>query len=119
MRNIERRPIVIRMEFFDSVEEMFEAEREAREAADARVKDWQAKIKVGDCFRQETDYGFAIYGEALEEHNSEQLKHYRLCYCFSVACPLGEKGDVHVCQITEVISREDYEAIKAKLQSVS
>ncbi len=110
---------MIRMEFFDSVEEMFEAETKAREAADARVKDWQAKIKVGDCFRQETDYAFDIYGEVLEEHNSEQLKHYRLCYCFSIACPEGEKGDVHMSQITEVISREKYEATKRKLQPSS
>ncbi len=110
---------MIRMEFFDSVEEIFEAERKAREAADARVQDWQAKIKVGDYFRQETDYGFEIYGEVLEECEAEHLKYYRFCYCFSVACPLGEKGDVHVCQITEVISREDYEAIKATLQGVS
>lgn len=110
---------MIRMEFFDSVEEMFEAERKAREAADARVLGWQAKIKVGDYFRQKTDYGFDIYGEVLEEHNAEFLKHYRFCYCFSVACPLGEKGDVHMSQITELISREEYEAIKAKLQGVS
>ncbi len=110
---------MIRMEFFDSVEEMFEVERKAREEADARVEEWQAKIKVGDCFRQSTSYGFDIYGEVLEEHNAEHLKHYRFCYCFSVACPEGEKGDVHMSQVTEIISREDYEAIKAKLQSVS
>ncbi len=110
---------MVRMEFFDSVEEMFEVERKAQEEANARVEDWQRQIKKGDCFRQSTPYGFDIYGEVLEECEAEHLKHYRFCYCFSVACPLGEKGDVHVCQITEVISQEDYEAIKAKLQSVS
>ena len=110
---------MVRIEFFDSVDEMFKAEQKAQEEANARVKDWQRQIKVGDCFRQETDYGFDIYGEVLEEHNAEHLKNYRFCYCFSVACPEGEKGDVHVCQISEVISREDYEAIKAKLQGVS
>ena len=110
---------MIRMEFFDSVEEMFEAERKAREAADASVEDRQEKIKVGDYCRQETDEGFDIFGEVLEEHNAEHLKNYRFCYCFSVACPEGEKGDVHVCQVTELISREDYETIKAKLQGVS
>ena len=107
---------MIRMEFFDSVEEMFEAEREAQEAANARVKEWQKQIKVGDCFRQETDYGFDIYGEVLEECEAEHLKHYRFCYCFSEACPEGEKGDVHMSQVTELISREDYEAVKKKLQ---
>ena len=107
------------VEFFDSIEEMLEAEKKAREAADARTQDWQKKIKPGDCFRQETPYGFDIYGEVLEEHDAEHLKNYRFCYCFSAACPDGEKGDVHVSQVTEVISREDYEAVKAKLQNAS
>jgi len=43
----------------------------------------------------------------------------RICYCFSVACPEGEKSDVHVSVITEVIGREAFEAFKAKLQGVS
>ena len=110
---------MIRMEFFDSVEEMFEAERKAQEEANARVQEWQKQIKVGDCFRQETDYGFDIFGEVLEQCEAEHLMHYRFCYCFSVACPEGEKGDVHMSQITEVISREAFEAIKSNLQGSS
>ena len=47
------------------------------------------------------------------------VQNYRFCYCFSVACPEGERGDVHTCVITEVISREAFEASKAKLQGVS
>ena len=110
---------MVHIEFFESVEEMFEAEREAQEAANGRVQDWQRQIKAGDCFRQETPYGFDIYGEVLEEHKAEHLENYRFCYCFSVACPEGEKGDVHVSVITEVIGREAFEAFKAKLQGVS
>ena len=110
---------MIRMEFFDSVEELLAAEKEAQAAANARVQGWQRQIEIGDCFRQSTPYGFDIFGEVLKEYKAEHLIHYRLCYCFSVACPEGEKGDVHMSQVTEVISREDYEAIKAKLQSVS
>ncbi len=74
---------------------------------------------AGDRFRQETDYGFDIYGEVLEEHNAEHLKHYRFCYCFSVACLLGEKGDVHMSQITELISWEDFEAMKKQMKTGS
>ena len=110
---------MIRMEFFDSVEEILEAEKKAQAAANARVQEWQRQIKKGDYFRQSTPYGFDIFGEVLKEYNVEHLVHYRLCYCFSVACPEGEKGDVHTSQVTEIISRKDYEAIKAKLQSVS
>ena len=110
---------MVRIEFFDSVEEMFKAEQKAQEEANARVKDWQRQIKVGDCFRQETDYGFDIYGEVLEGYNAGHLENYRFCYCFSVACPEGEKGDVHICQITEVIDRERFEAEKKKMQGGS
>jgi hypothetical protein len=106
---------MVHMEFFDSVEEMFEAERKAREAADARTKEWQKQIKAGDCFRQSTDYGFDIYGEVLEEYEEEHLQNYRFCYCFSEACPEGEKGDVHVSVIDELISREAFEEIKKKM----
>jgi hypothetical protein len=110
---------MVHIEFFESVEEMFEAERKAQDAANARVKEWQKQIKPGDCFRQETAYGFDIYGEVLESYTRAEMRHYRFCYCFSEACPEGERGDVHVSVITEVISRKDFEAIKAKLQGVS
>lgn len=107
---------MVHMEFFDSVEEMFEAERKAQEAANARTKDWQKQIKVGDCFRESTPYGFDIYGEVLEGYEEEHLQNYRFCYCFSVACPEGERGDVHVCQVTELISRSEFQEIKRKMQ---
>ena len=38
------------VEFFDSLEEAQARLRQAMEAADARVKPWQAAVKVGDCF---------------------------------------------------------------------
>ena len=107
---------MVHMEFFDSVEEMFEAERKAQEAANARTQEWQKQIKVGDCFRESTPYGFDIYGEVLEGYEEEHLQNYRFCYCFSVACPEGEKGDVHVSVISEVITREEFEDIKKKMQ---
>ena len=106
---------MVYMEFFDSVEEMFEAERKAQEAANARVQDWQREIKAGDCFRQSTPYGFDIYGEVLEEYQAEHLRNYRFCYCFSAACPEGERGDVHLSVIDELIDREAFEAMKRKL----
>ena len=107
---------MVHMEFFDSVEEMFEAERKAREAADARTKEWQKQTKMGDCFRQSTPYGFDIYGEVLEGYEEEYLQNYRFCYCLSVACPEGERGDVHMSQVTELISRDEFEETKTKMQ---
>jgi len=90
-----------------------------QEEANARVQEWHRQIKKGDCFRQSTPYGFDIYGEVLEECEAEHLKHYRFCYCFSIACPEGEKGGVHVCQVTEVIGSEDFEAMKKQMKAGS
>jgi hypothetical protein len=83
---------MVHMEFFDSVEEMFEAERKAREAADARTKEWQKQIKAGDCFRQSTPYGFDIYGEVMDRYEEEHLKNYRFCYCFLLLARKGRKA---------------------------
>ncbi len=37
-----------------------------------RSQEWQAKIKKSDCFWQETEYGFPIYGEVLENAYTEK-----------------------------------------------
>jgi len=94
--------------FYDSAEEMLDALTEAMEAADSRVQEWQKAIKKGDCFWQETEYGFNIYGEVLEDEYEGDLQHYRFCKCFSEACPEGELGDTHVSIVSGIISREEF-----------
>jgi hypothetical protein len=101
---------------YDSFEEMMDDLQANMKAADARVQPWQAEIKVGDCFRESTPYGFDIYGEVLEGYEEEHLQNYRFCYCFSVACSEGERGDVHVSVVSEVITREEFEETKKKMQ---
>ena len=96
-----------------------EAERKAREAADSRTQEWQKQIKVGDCFVSPTSYGFNIYGVVLKGYNQEHLRNYRYCNCYSVACPQGERGDVHVSTIGALIDRETFEAVKEKLREGS
>ena len=95
--------------FYDSAEEMLDALTEAMEAADSKVQEWQAKIKEGDCFWQETEYGFPIYGEVLEDDYEGDLQHYRFCKCYSEACQEGELGDVHVSSVSGILSREEFE----------
>lgn len=105
--------------FYDNFEDMMEALDEAREAADANVKDWQKELKKGDCFLQFTDYGFDIYGEVLEEYDKEtdpHMEHYRFCKCYSPAVPYGELGDVHVSVIAGKISEQAFEGIVGRLQ---
>lgn len=104
------------IEFFDSFEEMMEAERDAREAADSRVLDWQKELKPGDCFISPTSYGFNIYGVVLKEYKKAHLQNYRLCNCYSEFCPSGERGDVHLSTIGAVLSREEFEEVKRQLR---
>ena len=95
--------------FYDSTEEMFDALKTAMEDADAEVKDWQKEVKRGHCFRQEANYGFDIYGEVLEDDYTGNLQHYRFCKRYSVACPEGELGDVHLSSISGILSRDEFE----------
>lgn len=95
-----------------------EAINKARVVADSRVKQWQAVIKAGDYFVQATPYGFLIFGQVLESDNefykSEEGKNYRFCKCYSVACPEGELGDVHVSVIGLVIEEQVFNRFKDK-----
>jgi len=99
---------------FDSFEEMMEAIERAREEADARVQDWQREIKVGDYFEKDTPYGFNIYGEVLEEYNEPRMKNFRFCKCYSIACPEGELGDVHVSTIKRKMTKDEFEEMKRR-----
>jgi hypothetical protein len=100
----------VNITFYESTEEMLDDLNQAMQVADERVKQWQAQIKKGDCFWQDTEYGFQIYGEVLKNaYNRKELKHYRFCKCYSKACPEGERGDVHVCIIGGLLTREEFE----------
>ena len=109
----------MRIQFFDSYRKMLEAERRAREAADARVQDWQREIKPGDCFVSPTEHGFNIYGVALKGYRQDFLRNYLYCNCYSAVCPTGERGDTHVSTIGALISREDFEEAKKRLREGS
>jgi hypothetical protein len=102
------------VEFFNSMEEALERLEQARKAADARVRRWQARAKPGDCFVTVAEDDLVIYGEVLECYDEDRLRHYRFCRCFSVACPEGEIGDVHVSTIVRFINREEFEQARQK-----
>lgn len=91
---------------FDSFDEMMEQMRRDQEAADARVQPWQAEVKTGDYFQRPSGYDFSIYGEVLpeEEPRDPNLRHYRFCKCYSIACVQGEMGDVHISTIERLLS---------------
>ncbi len=98
------------VEFFDSLEEAQARIEEAMRAADARVRPWQAVIEPGEFFVTVAEDGLVIFGQVLEGYADARLRHYRFCRCYSVACPEGELGDVHVSTIWRLISREEFES---------
>jgi len=103
----------MKVEFFDSAEEANARLREAMKAADAKVRPWQAAIGPGDCFVADSgEEGLLVFGEVLEAYAEPHLKHYRLCRCYSVACPEGEVGDVHVSTILGWVCRECFERLR-------
>jgi hypothetical protein len=100
----------VNITLYDTMEEMLDDLSKAMQEADDRVKSWQAEIKKGDCFWQDTEYGFKIYGKVLNSaYREEHLRNYRFCVCYSSACPEGERGDVHVCTIAGLLTREEFE----------
>jgi hypothetical protein len=95
--------------FYRNTEDMLKDLSQAMQTADENTQEWQKAIKKGDCFWQETEYGFNIYGEVLKNaYREKRLRNYRFCKCYSEACPEGEMGDVHVSVISGILSREEF-----------
>jgi hypothetical protein len=104
----------MKVEFFDSMEQAAARLEQAMQAADARVRPWQAALAVGDCFIADGgEEDLLVFGEVLEGYTEARLRHYRFCRCYSVACPEGELGDVHVSTVLCRISREFFEQMRA------
>lgn len=126
------------MEFrsYSSIDEMLDSMRKDQEAAEGRNAPWQYALKPGDLFVRSAG-GVAIYCEVLDpalpvdkgQHSQEDLdelkesaawynephmKAFRFCRAFSVYCPRGELGDVHVSTASAKITPEHFESAKAR-----
>lgn len=99
---------------FDSLEEMFEAERRAQDQANAATEEWQYGMHKGDYFVKDSGLGFPIVGRVLKEYKGKEMVGYRFCECYSVACPYGERGDVHVSTFGKKIDADLFERFKSK-----
>ncbi len=95
---------------FDSFDEMMDAIRQASIQADHHVQPWQTTIQPGDYFFRNTEYGFPIFGKILPPpsgfYHTVAGQHFRYSNCFSVACPLGEHGDIHISEIEFLITED-------------
>ena len=104
------------IEPFDSLDEIFERMQRNQKAADTSVRDWQAAIKPGDYIVRQSELGFPIYSEILEEPGDRptHLEHYRFTRSYSVSCPEGELGDIHVSTVRGMLSPEEFEYARAR-----
>lgn len=100
---------------FDNLDDLFEQMRKDQEAADARVSPWQEEIKPGDYVARQGPV-FMIYSEILEdlETRDAEVEHYRLTCSYSVACPNGELGDLHVSTIERMLTQNEFYELKEK-----
>jgi len=105
---------VMFIEIGESIMDMVIAERRSREKADSKVRDWQREIGKGDCFKRIAD-GLEIYGEVLEDYGSGEFRNFRECRCYSLSCPEGETGSVHVATIDRLVDRKTFDKVKSKL----
>ncbi len=123
----------------DTIDDFFRQEEENRAHADAHVTEQQRAIKPGGfCVHQK--YGFKIYSEILdaaeflrgaraieeldederyeyeetrETYASPHMANYRFTRSFSVACPRGELGDIHIVIATPITAEEFQKAREA------
>ena len=106
----------VKVTFYDSFDDMMEAERKAQEEAARRTQDWQKRIRKGDYFVSNSGYDFPIFGEVLDDYRDKDpaIQYYRFCDCYSIACPEGEKGDIHISTIQFLISQDVFEFYRKK-----
>jgi hypothetical protein len=80
------------------------------ETANDNTQEWQKALKKGDYYRQDTEYGFSVYGEVLKNaYREKNLRNYRFVKAYSEACPEGEMGDIHCSVVDEIITKEQFE----------
>ena len=118
---------------YDSDEEMADALSAANSEASLRVDDWQAAITAG-CFYYAVDYEeqLVIYGMVLdpvageraagaserevqyveEMYKAPGMESYRAARSYSVYCPEGEMGDIHVSTVSGVLTQGQFEAAR-------
>jgi hypothetical protein len=101
---------------FDSWEDAMKEIDQARRIADTQVRDWQRELEEGDYYLQySAELGFPIFGKILESGYTGAMENYRFTFAFSEACPLGERGDIHVCVVTSKIDESTFNAMWKKL----
>lgn len=114
---------------FNTLDEMERAIREGHEAAEAMVGPEAEQFVPGTFYaRIAPEHGAIIYGEILDPVEEERkagsdeeeveyqrqlraephMKNYRFTRSYSILCPDGELGDVHVVRMNFFLTGEEF-----------
>ncbi len=98
---------------FDDFEDLFARMKRDQKSADAQVEPWQATIKPGD-YVARPGPGFLIYSEVLKDPEPREtaLQNYRFTRSYSIACPNGELGDIHVSTIERQLAELEFHKLR-------
>ena len=66
-------------------------------------------VKKGDYFYKAHEAGISIYGEILRVYKNKNMNGYRFVKAYSIACPKGELGDIHISTIEKILSNAEFE----------
>ena len=126
---------------FENFEEMVDFMAANRRTADSNIQDWQREIKPGDFVVRVYSEDLLIFGEILDiieiekqyydlddEEQAEEFSFteehyreggnwhgsYRFGRFYSIMCPEGELGDIHLSTIFGKIPHEVFEACMEK-----
>ena len=123
-----------RVKTYMTEEELLKDFEAQRAAADAAVGPEASQFKVGGFYaRFMPELGFIVYGEILDpvqeeidsgadeteveyqKHLRDQphMKNYLYTRSYSVACPHGEYGDVHVASMNVPLTKKEFERARA------
>ena len=118
-------------------DDFFQAEIEAREAADSRVRPG-SDLQPGDFCLRET-HGIRVYSEILDaaqhlldgrkeseldedelaefedirsSYQEPHMRYYRFTKSYSRMCPRGELGDLHMATVERKLTREEFETAR-------
>ena len=108
--------------FYGSFDEMMDDLGRAMQIADSHVRPAQESIQPGQCYiNYKPELGFFIFGEILDHktlgydkeeqdyidqlYSEPHMRFYKPVKAYSVACPMGEGGDLHLSDIDAVIDK--------------
>jgi hypothetical protein len=108
------------MRVIRNIDDFLFEEQQAQAIAGAGIQPWQRELKTGDFFLRRFE-DIAIYSEVLpstedDEDGKEVVVEggdYRFTNSFSIHCPEGELGDVHLSEVGRTITRAQFESFRA------